>query len=68
MEKNFIHLHVHTHYSINDGLAQIKDLVEKAMKNGMSGMAITDHGNMYGIMVFSQVVSRLDICQCLILI
>ena len=60
MGKDFVHLHVHTHYSINDGLAQIKDLVEKALKNGMPGMAITDHGNMYGIIEFSQVVSRLN--------
>lgn len=60
MGKDFVHLHVHTHYSINDGLARIKDLVEKAVKNGMPGMAITDHGNMYGIMEFSQVVNRLN--------
>ena len=60
MGKDFVHLHVHTHYSINDGLARIKDLVEKAVKNGMPGMAITDHGNMYGIMEFSQVVNHLN--------
>ena len=60
MGKDFVHLHVHTHYSINDGLARIEDLVEKAVRNGMPGMAITDHGNMYGIMEFFQVVSRLN--------
>ena len=47
MKKAFVHLHVHTQYSINDGLARIEDLVEKAVKDGMPGMAITDHGNMF---------------------
>ena len=61
MEKGFVHLHVHTQYSIYDGLSQIKDLVEKAVNNGMPGMAITDHGNMYGIMEFHHVVKRLNI-------
>lgn len=60
MGKDFVHLHVHTHYSINDGLARIEDLVEKAVRNGMPGMAITDHGNMYGIMEFYDVVNRLN--------
>ena len=60
MGKDFVHLHVHTHYSINDGLARIEDLVEKAVKNGMPGMAITDHGNMFGIMEFYNVVNRLN--------
>ena len=60
MEKGFVHLHVHTQYSIYDGLAQIKDLVEKAVNNGMPGMAITDHGNMYGIMKFHHVVRRIN--------
>ena len=45
MQKGFVHLHVHTQYSIYDGLSRIEDLVEKAVNNGMSGMAITDHGN-----------------------
>ena len=60
MEKSFVHLHVHTQYSIYDGLSQIKDLVEKAVNNGMPGMAITDHGNMYGIMEFHHVVKRIN--------
>lgn len=61
MEKGFVHLHVHTQYSIYDGLSQIKDLVEKSINSGMPGMAITDHGNMYGIMEFHHVVKRLNI-------
>ncbi len=47
--QDFIHLHVHTYYSILDGMSQVPKLVDKAVKNGMRGMAITDHGNMFGI-------------------
>lgn len=50
--KDFIHLHVHTQYSILDGQASIPNLVEKALKDGMRGMAVTDHGNMMGIKEF----------------
>ena len=46
---DFIHLHVHTYYSILDGQSSIKKLVNKALKDGMRGMAITDHGNMFGV-------------------
>ena len=49
---NFVHLHVHTYYSILDGQASIKRLVDKAVANGMRGMAVTDHGNMMGIKEF----------------
>ncbi len=47
--EDFVHLHVHTHYSILDGQSKVPYLVEKAVKNGMKGMALTDHGVMYGI-------------------
>ena len=47
--QDFIHLHVHTYYSILDGMSPIPKLVEKAANNGMRGLAITDHGNMFGI-------------------
>lgn len=50
--KDFVHLHVHTQYSILDGQASIPNLVEKALKDGMLGMAVTDHGNMMGIKEF----------------
>ena len=50
--QDFVHLHVHTQYSILDGQASVPRLVDKAMKNGMRGMAITDHGNMMGIKEF----------------
>ena len=47
--EDFVHLHVHTHYSILDGQSKVPYLVNKAIKNGMRGMALTDHGVMYGI-------------------
>ena len=47
--QDFVHLHVHTQYSILDGQSSIQRLVDKALKNGMRGMAVTDHGNMMGI-------------------
>lgn len=50
--QDFVHLHVHTYYSILDGQASIPKLVDKAVSNGMRGMAITDHGNMMGIKEF----------------
>ena len=47
--EDFIHLHVHTYYSILDGQSPVQKLVDKAVANGMRGMAITDHGNMFGV-------------------
>ena len=50
--EDFIHLHVHTYYSILDGQSKISKLVDKALADGMKGMAITDHGDMFGIKEF----------------
>ena len=50
--EDFIHLHVHTYYSILDGQSKISKLVDKAIGNGMKGMAVTDHGDMFGIKEF----------------
>ena len=47
--QDFVHLHVHTYYSILDGQSSVQKLVDKAIADGMRGMAITDHGNMFGI-------------------
>lgn len=47
--EDFVHLHVHTHYSVLDGQSKVRYLVDKAVKDGMKGMAITDHGVMYGV-------------------
>ena len=56
----FVHLHVHSQYSILDGQAPVKALVDKAIANGMRGMAITDHGNMFGIKEFHDYVGKLN--------
>lgn len=54
----FVHLHVHTQYSLLDGQASIPALVDKAMADGMPGLAITDHGNMFGIKEFFNYVEK----------
>ncbi|MCQ2325271.1 MAG: DNA polymerase III subunit alpha, partial [Paludibacteraceae bacterium] len=46
---NFTHLHVHSQYSVLDGMSKISDLVDKCLRTGMRAIALTDHGNMYGI-------------------
>ena len=58
--EDFIHLHVHTYYSILDGQSSIKRLVDKAVDNGMRGMAITDHGDMFGIKEFHDYVGGVN--------
>jgi len=57
--ESFVHLHVHTQYSLLDGQASVKRLVDKAIKDGMKGMAITDHGNMFAIKEFFNYVKGL---------
>lgn len=52
MDKRFTHLHLHTQYSLLDGLCNIKKLVSKAKQLGMDSMAITDHGAMFGAVEF----------------
>ncbi|MBR6032174.1 MAG: DNA polymerase III subunit alpha [Bacteroidaceae bacterium] len=49
MTNDFVHLHVHSQYSLLDGQASIKGMVNKAIGDGMRGMALTDHGNMFGV-------------------
>ena len=49
----FVHLHVHSQFSLLDGQASIKGLVDKAMADGMPGIALTDHGAMFGIKEFA---------------
>jgi DNA polymerase III subunit alpha len=48
----FSHLHVHTQYSLLDGASNIDKLYQKAMRDGMPALAITDHGNMFGVFDF----------------
>ena len=56
----FVHLNVHSHYSINDGCASINELVDAAIKDKMPGITITDNGNMFGVMEFFDYVSRIN--------
>ena len=55
---SFVHLHVHTQYSILDGQASIVSLFERAKELGMPALAITDHGNMYGVKEFLKVAKK----------
>ena len=55
---SFVHLHVHTQYSILDGQSSIKDLFQRAEELGMPALAITDHGNMFGVKEFFKVASK----------
>lgn len=52
MENKFTHLHLHTEYSLLDGFSRIDELIEKAKSFGMDSLAITDHGQMYGVIEF----------------
>ena len=58
--EDFVHLHCHTHYSILDGQSKVPHLVDKAIKNGMKGMAITDHGVMFGIKEFADYCAKVN--------
>ena len=49
---DFVHLHVHTEYSLLDGIARIEQVTRRAKELGMPALAITDHGNMYGAVKF----------------
>jgi DNA polymerase-3 subunit alpha len=58
---DFTHLHVHTQYSILDGASNIPELFEKVQKSGMNSLAITDHGNMFGVKLFHKLAKSKDI-------
>lgn len=58
--EDFVHLHVHTYYSILDGQSSIPRLVDKAVNNGMRGLAITDHGDMFGIKEFFDYCNKVN--------
>ena len=53
-------MHVHSQYSILDGMAPVKELIDKAINDGMRGMALTDHGNMFGIKEFHDYVGKIN--------
>lgn len=54
----FTHLHVHTQYSILDGAAKVPNLIKKAKADGMEALAITDHGNMFGVKLFHKIANK----------
>jgi DNA polymerase-3 subunit alpha len=57
----FVHLHVHSHYSLLDGASRVEDLVNAAAKFGMKALALTDHGNLYGAMEFYKAAGKAGI-------
>ena len=57
---DFTHLHVHSTYSILDGMSPITALVDKAIEAGMHSIALTDHGNMFGIKHFFDYVNEVN--------
>lgn len=57
---HFTHLHVHSQYSLLDGKSAVTDLVDTALENGMTGLALTDHGNMFGIKEFYNYVKKVN--------
>lgn len=59
-DKPFVHLHVHSYYSILDGMSTIPGLVEKARSQGMNAIALTDHGNMFGVKEFFNYVQKVN--------
>jgi len=61
VNKKFTHLHVHTHYSLLDGLGKIDDLLDRAKKFNMDSLAITDHGTMYGVIEFYEKAKKAGI-------
>ena len=58
--EDYVHLHVHTNYSILDGQSKVTRLVDKAIADGMKGMAITDHGVMFGIKEFADYCAKVN--------
>ncbi len=56
----FTHLHVHSHYSMLDGMSKIPDLIAKARRCGMTSLALTDHGNMFGIKDFLDTADKVN--------
>ena len=61
MSLNFNHLHVHSEFSLLDGMSKIPDLVNQAVTFNMSSLALTDHGNLYGAVEFYQACKKVGI-------
>ena len=58
---SFVHLHVHTEYSLLDGMSRISEIAERAKELGMNSLAITDHGAMFGVVDFYKACKVADI-------
>lgn len=58
---DFVHLHLHTEYSLLDGACKVDDLVDHCVKNGVKALAITDHGNMYATLYFAELCKKNNI-------
>jgi DNA polymerase-3 subunit alpha len=58
---DFVHLHVHSQYSMLDGAVKVKNLVKQVQKQGMSAVALTDHGNMFGAITFYKAAKELGV-------
>jgi len=61
MSAEFVHLHVHTQYSLLDGAVKVKDLVKRVAAAGMNAVAVTDHGNMFGAITFYKAAKEAQI-------
>src|SRR3989344_5171079 len=61
MKAKFVHLHVHTEYSLLDGLSKIKGLINYIKENNMDTIAVTDHGAMYGVIEFYKTAKMNDV-------
>ena len=58
---NFVHLHCHTQFSLLDGAAEIGAMMDKAKADGQLGVALTDHGNMFGAFKFVREAAKRDL-------
>ena len=58
MPADFTHLHLHTLYSLLDGAIQLDDLMKRCQSTGMKSVAVTDHGNMFGVVNFYQTAKK----------
>lgn len=58
MNNNFVHLHTHSSYSVLDGMSSVEGLIDKATADGMTALALTDHGNMFGIKKFHDYANK----------
>ena len=60
---DFVHLHLHTEYSLLDGATRISEIADKAIREGQSAVAITDHGVMYGVVEFYEALNKTEWAQ-----